>query len=161
MRCQKRRLSEAELLAVQQSEPLSRSHVLPEVGIHLDDSATDQRGDFCRGVLAGLDGAGKVTVGTKCRSSDRLHRHTGPGEYFWREPNKTCTVRRTFWPALLRRGRRTVTARGGHQQKHPEEEPARHAQTASRASMTLALIRTSVRRNGHAAHLSFSQLPGC
>src|SRR6266850_2118447 len=137
MRCQKRRLSEAELLAVQQGEPLSRSHVLPEIGIHFDDSAADQRGDFCRGVLAGLDGAGKVTVGTKCRSSDRLHSHTGPNEYFWREPNKTCPVRRTFRPVLLRRSRRTVTAYGERQQKHAEEDPARNTQTASRARMTL------------------------
>lgn len=69
-----------------------------------------------------------------------------------------CLARGTFWSTLRRRGRRTVTARGGRQQQHAEEDPTRHTQTASRARMTLASIRTSARRNDHASHLFFSQL---
>ena len=136
---------------------IGRNH-LSQIRMHLGHPPTHEGHNIRQRMLIRPYDAGKGTVGTKCRSSDRLHRHTGPGELFWQEANKNCPVRRTFRPALLRRGRRTVTARGGRQQKHAEEEPARHTQTASRARMMLASIRPSAGRKDHATHLFHSQL---
>ena len=131
---------------------------LSQIGMHLGHPPTHEGRNIRQRVFVGPYDAGKGTVGTKCRSSDRIHRHTGPGDFIRREPNKTCLVRRTFRPTLRRRGRRTVTARSGRQQKHAEIDPARHTQTASQARMTLASICTSARRIDHASHLFVSQL---
>jgi hypothetical protein len=131
---------------------------LSQIGIHLGHPPTHEGRNIRRRVLVRPYDAGKVTVGAECRSSDRLHRHTGPGELFRREPNKTCPIRRTYRLVLPRRGRRMVTAREGRQQQHAEEDPARHTQTASLARRALASIRTSIRRNDHASHLFLAQL---
>src|SRR6185503_876151 len=130
------------------------------IGMHLDHPPTHEGCNIRQRVFVRPYDAGKGTVRAKCRSSDRLHRHTGSGHFIQWEPNKTYLACRMFRPILLSRRRRrlTVTGHEGDQQQNAEENPARRTQTASRASMTLTLICASDGRYDHASHLSCSHL---
>ena len=66
---------------------------LSQFSMYLGHPSTHEGRDIRQCVFVRTYDAGKGAVGTKCRSSDRLHRHTGPGDFFWLEPNKTCLVR--------------------------------------------------------------------
>ena len=129
--------------------------------MHLGHPPTHEGRNIRQRVFVRPYDAGKGTVGTKCRSSDRLHRHTGPGHFIRWEPNKTRLACRMFRHVLLsrRRRRRTVTAREGEANSSMPKKTLHVAlRRPSRARMTLASICISARRNDHASHLSFSQL---
>ena len=153
------RLGESEITAMEHRQQLIGLDHLPQIGMHLGHPPTHEGRNIRQRVFVRPYDAGKGTVGTKCRSSDRLHRHTGPGDFVRREPNKTCLARRTVSILLSAAGAgaRSQPMRDANRQ-HAEEDPARHTQTASQARMTLVSICTSARRNDHASHLFFSLL---
>src|SRR4029079_19282957 len=152
------RLGESEIAAVKHCQQLIGHDCLSQIGMHLGHSPTDEGRNDRQRVFIRPDDAGKGPVGTKGRSSDWLHGHTGPSDFIDREPNKTCMVRRMLRLALLGRGRRTVAARRRCHHQHAEENAARHTQTASQMHVTLASFHHSVRKKCYASHLYPSAL---
>src|SRR6185295_4548182 len=152
------RLGESEIAAVKHRQQLIGHDCLSQIGMHLGHSPTDEGRNVRQRILVRTYDAGKGPVGTKGRSPDRLHSHAGPSDFICREPNKACMVRRMFRLALLRRGRRTITACKDCQQHHAEEDVAHHTQTASRMRMTAASCHHSIREKCYASHLYPSPL---
>ena len=64
------RLSHAELAAIEEGQEGAAFHFPAEVGIHVDHSTADQRGDFGQGMFIRFDGAGKIS--RKVRNSPRV-----------------------------------------------------------------------------------------